>query len=126
MFSEGINEAKILRGCIYDYSGMYCEVYIKNEITNVAAFVARGSSVSKIQLVDSLDCMVLSTMGNFLDSIFSEEYRIALLEELIPMQTGEVDVPEVEVADLDYEECYGTSKEEYLNWITETTGYEFK
>lgn len=125
MLSEGINNQKILRGCIYNRSGEYCEVYIENTITNVAAFVARAYSVSKVQLIDALDCLVLSTMGNFLDTIFNEEYRVELLEELIPMQTGEIDVPEIKVAELDYEECYGTSKEEYIAWVTETTGYDF-
>lgn len=126
MLSEKIENQETLRGCIYNREGMYCEVYIKNNLTNVAAFVARAYSVPKVQLIDALDCLVLSTMGNFLDTIFDEEYRIALLEKLIPMQTGEVDIPEVEVADMDYEECYGTSKEQHLEWITDTMGYEFK
>lgn len=126
MLSLEINNEEILRGCIYSRTGEYCEVYIKNTLENVAAFVARAYSVPKVQLVDSFDCLVLSTMGNFLDQIFNQEYRVELLDKLIPMQTGEVDTPEVELADINYEECYGTTKEEYIDWVIETTGYDFK
>lgn len=125
MLSLQTQNNEYLRGCIYTRKGEYCEIYIKNNIQNVAAFVARAYLTPKVELVDSLDCLVLSTMGMFLDQIYSQEYRSELLEHLIPMQQNIEEIPAVEVADMDYEECYGVEKDEYLTWITESTGYCF-
>lgn len=127
MFSSSIENQKILKGCIYSKDGRCCAVYIENTMENIAAFIARASNVPKVELIDIADCFVLGTMGSYLDSIFDQgEFRVKLLEKLIPMQTGELDIPEIKVSDDNYEEMYGVTKEEYLKWITENTGYVFR
>lgn len=127
MFSSSIENQKILKGCIYSKDGRYRAVYIKNTIENIAAFIARASSVPKVELIDMADCFVLGTMGSYLNTIFDQgEFRVKLLEKLIPMQTGELDIPEIKVSYDNYEEMYGVTKEEYLKWITENTGYVFR
>ena len=125
MLSNSIKNDEMLVGCIYGYDGKYCELYIKNSIKNVAAFVSRAQYVAKVDVVDMADRFVLSTNGGFLASIFDMDYRADLLEELIPMQTCETETPEIEIANIDFEEFYGMNQKDYLNWITETTGYEF-
>ena len=125
MFTQSIEKEKGLRGCIYDKKGKYHEIYIKNSIRNIAAFIARASYVSKIELVDSLDCLILDTFGGYLNTVFDSGYRIQLLEKLIPMQAGEVDIPDIEFPSA-YLERYNFEIEDYLNTITEFTGYKFK
>lgn len=122
---ESLKEDMDLRGCIYNKEGVYCEVYIKNTIENIAAFIARGYAVPKLELVDTMDCLVLDTFGSFLNTIFDMDFRTELLEVLLPMQLGD-DIPPVELSELDYEEMYSCSQEEYIEWVKDTTGYNLK
>lgn len=79
--------------------------YIDDTPQNVAAFVAKRTSNTNYALITPTDQVALYTLGSFMDLVPNMEYRKELLPFLIPMQLGEIEIPEVEY--LSEEQIYG-------------------
>lgn len=78
----------------YGSESKWSERYIiPNDIENIAAFIA-GDECNNYVITTSNDEFVMSTLGGFVDKIYDQEYLKELLEVLIPMQLGEVEVPD--------------------------------
>lgn len=72
--------------------------YIEDTPENVAAFVASASVNKNYAFINSADTVKLFSKGNFLDLVMDKEYlNHELLPVLVPMQTGEREIPEVKV-----------------------------
>lgn len=113
-------------GVIYtkDGSGKYISLWIDGSLENIASFIEKCPPSGKVEIIDALDLPILSTMGSFIDK-FSSNYahlRLPLLEILNPMQQGEVE-PKPIIFNSEVYEANGKSKEEYIQWVYELTGY---
>ncbi|MEG0077458.1 MAG: hypothetical protein RR700_06420 [Anaerorhabdus sp.] len=61
---------------------------------NIANFIM-SQECNRIEIKDYFGDLYVSTFGTFVDKVCSEEYRLALLEELLPRQNGEIEIGEV-------------------------------
>lgn len=68
---------------------------------NICAFVASRLPNENYVLTDIGDNFILSTIGSFLDRVGQDVDLQKLHQIIIPMQTGEVEIPEVNVISLD-------------------------
>lgn len=76
---------------IYNEDGLYSPpIYIESSLENLARAIARGVNVPRIQITDSMDYEILSTIRNYIDTC-DEELLEKLLPILIPFQIGEKD-----------------------------------
>lgn len=62
---------------------------------NIASFLMRFPDADKIILTDSLDMLVLNTIGNFIDTCPDKERLSQILAHLVPMQMGETKPKEI-------------------------------
>ena len=72
--------------------------YIEDTPENVAAFIASAPVNKNYAFINSADTVRLFSMGNYLDLVMDKEYlNHELLPVLVPMQTGEKEIPEIKV-----------------------------
>ena len=95
----------LVRG--YVYRGVKREEYwFEKTPENIAAFIARFPCADKIILTDLMDCMILDTVGWFIDTCPD----IVLLEQvkrsLIPVQMGEEEPDDLFYPSIDQVEAY--------------------
>lgn len=89
--AKGFEIGECFIGYIYNSDGKHCgKIYLDKSPQNIATFIARGLSVSRIEITDIADNMEITTFGNFLDWCSNKEYMSELLKYLIPMQMGAV------------------------------------
>lgn len=69
--------------------------YIENTAGNVAAFVAGCEAHKNYAFITSYDTVALFSMGNYLDLVPDEDFRLELLREIIPFQMGVKEIPDV-------------------------------
>lgn len=108
---------------IYNEDGLYSPaIYIESSLENLARAIARGANVLRIQITDSMDYEILSTIGNYIDTC-NEELLEKLLPILIPFQIGEKD-PFEGVIEYKYdEEGSRLSKIQFEHWIRNSFKY---
>lgn len=70
----------ILYGCTQDG----CEEL--HNVKEVAEFICREGMKGDVRIVDADSCFFLDTFGIYINRIVDMEYRLELLEVLIPMQ----------------------------------------
>lgn len=70
---------------------------IKNDTKEIANLVASASPCTNYVLVDThTDNLILTTIGFFLNDVVNQDWlNSELLPKLIPLQTGEDDIEEV-------------------------------
>ena len=119
---NNIRDVKI--GYIYNKEGEYISILLKDDIENIASFVARCSPLAKVTVTDIFDDMILTTMGNFLDKIYDLEYREKLLEKLYPLQIGASEPNDIEFLYTGEDiEKYGMNKEEFIKFVEDKLDY---
>lgn len=115
---------EIVRGYIYNKEGKYIEVKLCNTIENIANFIARCSSSSRVVVTDAFDQFMVSSLGNFLDQVYSPEYREELLKSLLPKQLGSSDAEDVKfIFDEDDESYFNCTKEKFIQFVKDKTSY---
>lgn len=118
---------KILKGRMYSKDGKYMVIYFNGDLENLAAFIARCPSSNKVVVENECGDFVMNTIGNYIDKIDGEymKYRLDLLDHLIPMQTCEKEIPNVDFI-YDPYEYSGASKEEFIQAVEKYTNYKLE
>lgn len=110
----------MIQGHIFNEDDENIKLYIKNTPENIAVFIYKCPVSADIVLVDTGDCLVLNTSGNVLNYCRDTEFKNKISSHLSNLQQGKVKVPKVE---FDYdEECYN-SKEVFIDFVLQNTGY---
>lgn len=71
---------------------------IEGEVENLAAFIASREEYSRFIITDELNKPIIETRGTFIYSCTDKDLlQNNILPKLIPMQTGEQHIPEVNI-----------------------------
>lgn len=88
----------LVRGYVYPYKGHRSEYWFDHSPTNIANFIMQHREAREIILTDTMDNLILNTIGEFIDRCKDEEVLPKILEHLIPMQMGDAEPQEISVA----------------------------
>lgn len=115
---------KLYYGCIYGDDGRYVKITLKGEPNNIASFIARCPITTKVQIVTLADTPVLDTLGNIIFNCSDINVREEIINPLQQMQMYEIAPNPIDFVYGEEEIAYNTvSKEEFIAWVFETTGY---
>ena len=98
-------------------------VVIENTTENIANFIGRCPASGRLTITDEAGKTILTTFGNFLDRISDMDFRMELLEYLIPIQTNEVQPKDVKFINYLDDEM---SEDDFVKEVYEDTGYKLK
>jgi hypothetical protein len=89
---------------VYGYpmnnNGTYNEKFMfEGTPENVASFIIKNWDKNNM-ITDLYDNQLVTTYGQFLNKVYSKEFRQELLKELLPMQAGEREPVELEVENM--------------------------
>lgn len=96
--AEMLERNNIVRGYVYPYEGSRREYWFEHSPSNIANFIMKYEDAREIVLTDSMDSLILNTMGNFIDRCPDQELLQQILPYLIPMQMGEEEPKDFPVA----------------------------
>lgn len=96
--AEMFERNNLIRGYVYPYEGHRSEYWFENSPSNIANFIMQHGDAHEIILTDTVDNLILNTMGNFIDRCPDQELLQKILPYLIPMQKGETELKEFPVA----------------------------
>lgn len=88
----------LVRGYVYPYQGYRSEYWFERSPSNIANFIMQHRDAREIILTDTMDNLILNTMGEFIDRCPDQEFLQQILPHLIPMQLGETEPQEFPVA----------------------------
>ena len=89
--AEMFERHNLVRGYVYPYEGYRSEYWFERSPSNIANFIMRHSNVREIILTDTMDNLILNTMGEFIDRCPDQALLQQILPHLIPMQLGEAE-----------------------------------
>ena len=91
---EMFERHNLVRGYVYPYEGYRSEYWFENSPSNIANFIMQHRDAREIILTDTMDNLILNTMGEFIDRCPDQELLQQILPHLIPMQLGETEPQE--------------------------------
>lgn len=91
---EMFERDNLIRGYVYPYEGYRSEYWFEHSPSNIANFIMQHSDAREIILTDTMDNLILNTMGEFIDRCPDQELLQQILPQLIPMQMGEAEPQE--------------------------------
>ncbi|NNJ28577.1 resolvase [Lacrimispora defluvii] len=89
--AEMFERHNLVRGYVYPYEGYRSEYWFERAPSNIANFIMRHSDAREIILTDTMDNLILNTMGEFIDRCPDQALLQQILPHLIPMQLGEAE-----------------------------------
>lgn len=125
-YNEVLKVKDILERCFVaqPLGGNYRDnIYLSPSTENICAFVAGLRPHENYKIDDCNLNIILTTLGNFLDKVPDQEYCVEELHPcIIPMQLGEVEIPEVEkVTAEEYEDLF-----DYIDYIEMKSNIDLK
>ena len=89
--SELLNTLNVAFGYVYE-GNQRTEYVFYNTPENIANFIGRWPGAAKIIVTDTLDRLIVNTIGNFIDMCPDQDLLQEIKETLIPIQMGEAEV----------------------------------
>lgn len=90
-----MTKTQLIGDFLYGYVPGEVRVCIENSAEQIAAFIMKNRSVNQVKIVNFLDLIEVQTAGHFIDYCENKRFlNDELLPVLLPMQLGEVEVPE--------------------------------
>lgn len=95
-FEQSVNnEIDTVYGYVIGKSGERAEPFVfTGTMENIANFIM-SQECNRIEIKDYFGELYVSTLGTFINKVCSEDYRQALLPELLPRQNGEIEIGEI-------------------------------
>lgn len=91
---EMLDRHNLIRAYVYPHKGYRSEYWFEKSPTNIANFIMQHKDVQEIILTDTMENLVLNTIGEFIDRCSDQVLLLEILLHLIPMQLGE-DEPQI-------------------------------
>ncbi len=95
---EMFDRNNLVRGYVYPYEGYRSEYWFENSPSNIANFIMQHTDAREIILTDTMDNLILNTMGEFIDRCRDQALLQQVLPHLIPMQCGERQPEDIPIA----------------------------
>lgn len=90
-----MSKTQLIGNFLYGYVQGKERVCIENSAEQIAAFIMKQRFEGQVKIVNYLDIIEVQSVGNFIDRCENKRFlNDELLPVLLPMQTGEVEVPE--------------------------------
>lgn len=95
-FEQSVNnEIDTVYGYVIGNNGERAEPFVfTGTMENIANFIM-SQECNRIEIKDYFGELYVSTLGTFINKVCSEDYRQALLHELLPRQNGEIEIGEI-------------------------------
>lgn len=104
--AEMFERHNLVRGYVYPYEGYRSEYWFENSPSNIANFIMQHRDAREIILTDTMDRLILNTIGEFIDRCPDQAFLQQILPHLIPMQLGEAEPQEFPCATDEEAEAY--------------------
>jgi adenosyl cobinamide kinase/adenosyl cobinamide phosphate guanylyltransferase len=86
---EMFSRHNLVRGYVYPHEGYRSEYWFEESPSNIANFIMQHADAREIILTDTMDNLILNTIGEFIDRCPDQELLQQILPHIIPMQMGE-------------------------------------
>ena len=96
--AEMFERDNLIRGYVYPYEGCRSEYWFERSPSNISNFIMQHNDAREIILTDTMDRLVLNTMGTFIDRCPDQKFLQEILPHLIPIQLGEAESQEFPIA----------------------------
>lgn len=99
-----MSKTQLIGDCLYGYVPGEERVCIENSVEQISAFIMNHRFDGQVKITNYLDIIEVQTVGQFIDQCDNKRFlNDELLPILVPMQSGEVEVPEfVPYVDVSY------------------------
>lgn len=99
-----MTKTQLIGDCLYGYVPGEERVCIENSVEQISAFIMKHRFGGRVKITNFLDIVEVQTVGQFIDQCDNKRFlNDELLPVLVPMQSGEIEVPEfVPYVDISY------------------------
>lgn len=109
---------ELIIGYVYGLDGECQEFYFENSPSGIASFIMLNKEhAGRMILTDTLDRLVLDTLGEFINHCPDQKLLQEITKELIPMQLGEKEPVSIPIVSVEEAQTFLSQESHQRAWI---------